>query len=352
MSLVFRTITAGMVGAVFLLTSCRNSTTQQVQQQYGKDTRHVAADTISSKIDMYSAHIRNNPLDAYAYWNRGKLEVLQKNFTRAERDFIETVKLDSTKDKYYNSLADAEFVLGKTRDAKNAFEKCISLNPSNTDALLKLGEIYFYVKKYKEAIDLADKALKVNVHLGKAYFMKGMIFLEVHDTAKAISSLQTAIEQSSAYFDAYIQLGLIYARKRNKLAVDYFNSALNIDPKSIEAYYDKGMFYQDNGDYINAASAYGQLLQIDSTYKFALYNMGFINYLDGKDYKKAIYYFSRAFKSDTTYTMALYARGNCYEEMGDLNNAYTDFAHALKQKPDFKEAQESYDEVKAKLRNP
>ncbi len=350
MNLTFRAVFAGLLGITLALTACKNSNSQQVQQQHGKDTSHVAADTISAKIEWYSAYIMGHPLDANAYWNRGKLEALQKKYTRAEKDFTETVKIDSTKDKYYNSLADAEFVLGHTRESKAAFEKCIVLNPANTDALLKLGEIYFYVKKYKDAIELTDKALRINVHLAKAYFMKGMIFLEVHDTTKAISSLQTAIEQNSSYFDADIQLGLIYSRKGSIHAVDYFNAALNADPHSVEPYYDKGMFYQTKGDYDNAINSYTQLLQLDSTYKFALYNLGFIYYLNGKDYKKGIYYFSKAIKSDTSYTMAYYARGNCYQEMNDLANAETDFAHAIKQRPDFVEAQASYKEVKAKLK--
>src|ERR1700722_11939260 len=348
MSLGFWIKFTGIAGIISLCFSCNNKSTS-VQQQHGKDTNRVAADTISPKVAALTSRIASNPSDADAYWSRGKLEVLQKNLQAAFTDLSKAVKIDSTKDTYYSSLADVDFVMGHTRESKAAFEKCISLNPSNTDALLKLGEIYFYVKKYKDAIELTDKALRVNVHLAKAYFMKGMIFLEVHDTAKAMSSLQTAIEQNSSYFDADIQLGLIYSRKGSVHAVDYFNAALNADPHSVEPYYDKGMFYQTKGDYDNAENSYTQLLQIDSTYKFALYNLGFIYYLNGKDYKKGIYYFSKAIKSDTNYTMAYYARGNCYQEMNDLANAETDFAHAVKQRPDFAEAQASYKEVKAKL---
>ncbi len=349
MSLGFWIKFTGIAGVLSLCFSCNNRSAS-VQQQHGKDTSRVAADTISPKVAALTSRIASNPTDADAYWNRGKLEMLQKNVQAAFNDFSRTVKIDSTKDSYYSSLADVDFVMGHTRESKAAFEKCIALNPANTDALLKLGEIYFYVKKYKESIELADKALKINAHLAKAYFMKAMIFVEVHDTTKAMSSLQTAIEQNSGYFDAYIQLGLIYSRKGNAHAVDYFNSAENINPNSIEPYYDKGMFYQAAGDYDNAIKSYTQLLQVDSTYKFALYNMGFISYINNKDYKRAIYYFSKALHSDSTYTMAYFARGTCYKEMNDFKDAQADLAIAVRQKPDFQEAQDSYKEVKAKLK--
>ncbi|MGP8214960.1 MAG: tetratricopeptide repeat protein [Bacteroidia bacterium] len=348
MSSVSRIIAAGLTGIVFFLSACKNENAK-VQQQHGKDTNHVAVDTIFPSIEKYTKRISSNPKDANAYWGRGKLEVSQKSFSQALADYEQAIQIDSNKDQYYYSLADLYFMIGRTRDSKTAFEKCISVNPGNTDALLKLGEIYFYVKKYKEAMDLADKALKADVHLARAYFMKGLLFLEIHDTTKALSSMQTAVEQNTQYFDAYIQLGLIYAHRHDAHAVDYFNAALNIAPQSLEPYYDKGMFYQSVSDYDNAVRIYNQLLQIDSTYKFALYNMGYIYYITGKDYNKAIYYFSKTVQSDTAYTMAYYARGNCYEEVNDLPSAAADFARALKQKPDFKEAEDSYKEVREKL---
>lgn len=350
MSLSVKLMVTFSIGAVMLLSSCKDGSKNSAEKQHTADTTKAAADTIPARIAEYTTRINSNPKDANALWNRGKLEVLQKNLQGAFTDLSKCVKLDSTKDGYYSSLADVEFMMGHTREAKDGFEKCISINPGNTTALLKLGEIYFYVRKYKESMELADKALKINVHLAKAYFMKGMIFLEVHDTAKAVSSLQTAIEQDSKYYDACIQLGLIYSRRGNSHAVDYFNAAQNINQQNVESYYDKAMFYQSGGDYDNAVKNYNQLLQIDSTYKYALYNMGYISYANSKDYKKAIYYFSRALKSDSLYTMAYFARGNCYEEVNDLKNAETDFAHAVKQKPEFTEAQQAYKEVKAKLK--
>jgi tetratricopeptide (TPR) repeat protein len=350
MRLVFRSLIPGLAGSLLFLSACRNNNNnKQVEQQHGKDTSHVAVDTISQKINSYSTRISSNALDADAYWNRGKLEVSQKNLPPALTDFTQAVKIDSTKDTYYASLADVDFIMGHTREAKAAFEKCISLNPYNIEALLKLGEIYFYVKKYKDAMDLSDRALKIDKHSAKAYFMKGLIFLEVHDTAKALSSIQTAVEQNSSYFDAYIQLGLVYSRRGNIHALDYFNAALNIDPHSVEPYYDKGMFYQQTQDYTNALETYQQLLQVDSTYKFALYNIGFI-YFNKPDYISAEKYFSKAIKSDSNYTMAYFALGKCYEQMNELQKAEDNFGHALKQNPDSKDFKDAYNEVKAKLK--
>ncbi len=348
MSTASRIFSIGLAG-ILLFAGCHNKATKQVQQQHGKDTTKAAVDTISPRIAALTSRIAGNIRDADAYWQRGKLEVLQRNANAALGDFTQAINIDSTKDTYYYNRADVYFTAGRTRDSKNDFEKCISLNPRNTDALLKLGEIYFYVRKYKESIDLIDRALKVNRYLAKGYFMKGMIFLEEKDTTKALSSMQTAVEQNTSYFDAYIELGLIYAHRFNPHAIDYYNAALNINPHSIEPYYDKGIFYQSVKDFDKAIECYNQLLQIDSTYKFALYNIGFIHFYKGDDYKVALNYFNKAIISDSSYTMAYYARGNCYEQLKDYKNALADYDHAIAQDAGFEEAKEARNDLKAKM---
>jgi tetratricopeptide (TPR) repeat protein len=349
MIVVFRSFLMLSCGA-FLITGCNHSNKEVQQNGQHKDSAaHAVVDTITPKLKTYSQRIASNPNDADAYWNRGKLEVLLKKPGAAVVDFAKALQLDSTKADYYYNLADMDFIGGHTREAKDLFEKCVKINPKYVEALLKLGEIYFYVKKYADAIDYIDKALKVNHYSGKAYFMKGMIFLEKGDTAKAVSSMQTAVEQDSKYFDAYIQLGLLFAHKGNVRALDYYNDAINIQPNNVEPYYDKGMFYQSVNDFDNAIKTYTQLLTIDSTYKFALYNMGVIYYVGNKDYKKALGYFDKAVRSDTSYAMAYYGRANCYKQLEQYSYALLDYSHVLYLKPNLQEAKDEYMEVKKKL---
>ncbi|HXB11764.1 MAG TPA: tetratricopeptide repeat protein [Bacteroidia bacterium] len=339
-----------LIGGFILLSACRNGTNQAQQTVQRKDSATVkTVDTITPKINLLSQRIAADPKDHNSYWMRGVMENAQKKYGPALSDYEQAIKLDSTKAVYYYSLADVDFTIGHTRDAKDAFEKCISLDPKNTDALLRLAELYFYVKKYPEAFDYVNRTLKVNKYLGKAYFLKGMIYLETKDTVKAISSMQTAVEQDTKYYDAYIQLGLLFTRKGNPLALDYFNDAINLRPNQIEAYYDKGMFYQLGQDYDNAIKTYREILQIDSTYKYVLYNLGFIYFTYNPDYKQSIVYFDKAIRKDSNYTMAYFGRGNCYEQLGQPERALLDYSHAVYLNPGFSAAQQSYKELKAKL---
>ncbi len=342
-----------LLGFGFLVSSCHTGNVKTNPTVTGADSASKHADTISAKINFYTGKLTANPKDADAYWNRGKLEALNKNLGPALGDLTKAVILDSTKAEYFFSLADVDFTTGHTHEARDAFEASIRLNPKNTEAMLKLAELYFYVKKYPEAIDLIDKAIKVNPYLAKEYFLKGMIFMEKHDTALAISSMKTAVEQDPKYFLAYIQLGVIFASKGSPLALNYYNIAIQIQPQNPEPYYDKGLFYQFGGDYDDALKAYSEIMQVDSIYqlpdtlrKHAFYNMGDIYFENKNDYAKSLDCFNQAIKSDTSYYMAYYGRANCYEKLNQIDNAMYDYAHSFNLNHSFREAAKSYKRLK------
>src|SRR5204863_8321405 len=136
--------------------------------------------------------------------------------------------------------------------AISSFEKSIALDPKNITAELKLAELFLLLKKYQQSLDHADNALRIDKTNAKAYFIKGFMFKETGDTARAISSFQTAVEQNPGYFDAYIQLGNLLTRKKNNLALNYYDHALQLNKDAPDALYGKAMYYQEN-DSVEAA---------------------------------------------------------------------------------------------------
>lgn len=307
----------------------------------GMNTAPTAADTLKSSVEYYTRRIKENPSDGDALWNLAKLELKMNKPAAAITEVKKAIKLDSTKAEYYSCIAEAYFLTGNVVDSKNTYHKCIQLNPNNTDNILKLAELHFDLKENAAAIEWINKAIRINPRLAKAYFLKGMIYLDItnKDTSKALSSFQTATEQDPEDFDAFIQLGLIYSDRHSPLALDYFNDAMNIHPRNVEPYYDKGMFYQRTGDFDNAIKSYNQLLEIDSLQKFALYNLGVL-YLSEEDYNKAAGLFSKVVAVDSTYYFAWYGLGTCDEHARNRNRALADYAHAVRIKPGFKEAEQ------------
>lgn len=322
----------------FLLQACNNTVE--------RDESSTTTDSTLKSIEELNRAILNRPNNSNLYYQRASLYFEKKDWEAATGDLQRSIKLDSSNAKSYILLGDVYFTNNKTSQTKSVLELCVKKNPRNTDALLKLAELHFYVRKYQESIGFIDKALKIDQYLAKAYFFKGLNFKEMGDTAKAISSMQTAVEQDQQHYNAFIELGLLHAAKKNPLAFQYYDNALRIKPKDINAMYNKAKLYQDMADYKMADSLYKKLLMYYPQNSNSLFNLGAIKLMEGKQQMEAIAYFDDAIRFDSTYFEAFYARGVCYTQLGDKQKAASDFKSALQINPSFTMALEAYNSLK------
>lgn len=292
-------------------------------------SKEAGVSKIPRGLDSLNNQIINDPNNANLYNLRAKYFFRNKDMGAASKDILKAITIDSTQSDFYLTLSDIFFAAGQSSKSKRSLEKALLIEPNNKEALTRMAELYLYVKDNKKSIEYLDKVLKVDINYSKAYFIKGMNFKEMGDTTKAISSFQTTIEQDPAYYNAYIQLGLLYEAKHNPLAIDYYNNALRIDPKSEEAMYNKGMFYQENNQLNKAIETYTKMLKVNPKNKFANYNLGYIHYEYLKVFKEAAQHFDRAIKCDSNYVEAIYMRGLSFEAMGDIQSAARDYNRAL-----------------------
>jgi tetratricopeptide (TPR) repeat protein len=327
--------------SILFFASCGNNN----KQEPVKNTDTSAAASVPEELKSINAEILSNSSSPDLYHKRAKYYLKNGLIEEGLADMTRVLNLDSTKCDYYLTLSDLYFSANKSGAARSAIEKCIKLDEKNVDGLLKLAELYLYVNKNDKSIEYINRVLKIDQYNAKAYFMKGMNYKDLKDTAKAISSMQTAVEQDQQYYNAYMQLGILNAAQYNKLAVDYYKNALRIQPKSSEAWYGLGKFYQDIGDWNNAIGTYTALLQFENN-KNALYNMGVIYLVGSKAYNKAVEYFTAAINADPKYTEAYYGRGVAYQTMGDKKKASIDFQSCIAINPQFQPAITALSKVK------
>src|ERR1043165_101908 len=163
-------------------------------------------------------------------------------------DINKAISIDSSKSDYYVTQANIHFATLNVPKSEESFLKAIEVDKKNIEPHLKPAELYLYLKKYKESIAESNAVIDIDRHRAKAYFLKGYVYAEAGDTTKAVNNYMTCVEEEPAYYDAFMQLGLIYSRRLKPLAVDYLNRALALHPKSTEALYARGLFYQESGD--------------------------------------------------------------------------------------------------------
>ncbi|MFN8154331.1 MAG: tetratricopeptide repeat protein [Bacteroidia bacterium] len=294
------------------------------------------------QIAEVSRKIGENPNNADLFHERAKLHMQRMDVANAMMDMQKVLSIDTTKADYFLTLADVHLGASKPGKSKAALEKCLSLDPKNKLAYEKLAELFFLVRQYKDALKNLDEVLKLDITNPKAYFMKGMCYRDLGDTTKALSSFQTAIEQKPDYYEPYLQEAMIYHARNNKLALQYYDGALRVNPKSIDALYGRGLWHQENErNYDLAIQDYTSAVQVSPKAARAHFALGYIHYQYLKVYDQAVKHYNDAIQADSTWPEAYYNRGLSYEAMGNIAAANQDYSKAMMLRPNYSNAQQA-----------
>ncbi|OFY37324.1 MAG: hypothetical protein A2275_08025 [Bacteroidetes bacterium RIFOXYA12_FULL_35_11] len=290
----------------------------------------------SLSVDEITTSLHEFPDDAALYFARAKKYSFSGSIDEAIADMNQAILKKNLKPEYFILLADLHLMKGQSGNSRDALEKCIKEFPSNTEVLLRLAQLHFYVKQYKKSFEYLNRVQEIDPTIAQTYFIRGLVLEEAGDTTNAIINFQISTEKNPDYYEAYIILGLRYADKKDSIALDYYRNALKIKPKSAEAYYNIGLFYQSIEKFNKAIVSYNELLEkADSTYKFALFNIGYIYMEYFKEYGKAIYYFQKANDADIKYFQASYNLGLCYERLKDYKKAKELYRYTLSVEPGY-----------------
>lgn len=326
---------------VIALSSCK-------QDKKTDNGQAVTLDTtpIGKQIAEISIKIGDDPKNPELLHQRARLHMQRMDVANAMIDMERVMSMDTTKADYFLTLADVHLAASKPGKSRAALLKCLSIDPKNKLAYEKLAELYFFVQQYKDALKNLDEVLKLDITNPKAYFMKGMCYRDMGDTTKALSSFQTAIEQKSDYYEPYLQLAMIYHARNNKLAVQYYDGALRVNPKSIDALYGRGLWYQENErNYDKAIQDYTSAVQVSPRAARAHFALGYIHYQYLKVYDQSVKHYNDAIAVDSTWAEAYLNRGLSYEAMGNIAAANKDYDKAMMLRPNYSNAQQASERV-------
>jgi len=320
-----------LVMFAFSMNACKNHSAKTIAEP---------KDELAGKFAELNKKIADDEKNAALYNQRAELYIQAEKLNDALADVNKSIAIDGKFAPVYLTLSDIYLLQGKPGNALEAIQKSISIDNKYAEAYLRLARLYLVMKDYEKTGDNIDKVLNLDPNNAKAYFLRGFGLEEKGDTVNAVKSYQKATVLDPQYFDAYIQLGSLYALKKSPLAAGYFNSALNVKPKSQETMYMLGMFYQENNQPDLALATYKKMISMDSANKLPYYNSGYVNLVYLKKFKEGADFFTKAVKLDPKYIEAYFNRGYCYELMGDISKARNDYEKALKITPNYPNAVE------------
>jgi tetratricopeptide (TPR) repeat protein len=141
----------------------------------------------------------------------------------------------------------------------------------------------------------------------------------IYQTKNIVAIASQAINSTFVY--ELIEKGnMSFNKSKYEEAVKWYDQALKIDPKSIDALNGKGLVFNKLGRYEEAITWFDKAIEIDPNFVYALNNKG-VTFANLGSYEEAITWFDKAIEIDPNFVDALYNKGGALAELGKYDEA-------------------------------
>ncbi|HNV44042.1 MAG: tetratricopeptide repeat protein [Spirochaetes bacterium] len=127
---------------------------------------------------------------------------------------------------------------GKWENAISYYQKALSIDKTNTEAIFSLGEAFYNRKQYKTALKFLSTALKTAPNSVDANYFAGLCYKELGELRTAITHLKKASMDKRLGLNATYSLGLIYfeLQQYNDAIETFRNAASFVEDKKSTTY--------------------------------------------------------------------------------------------------------------------
>ncbi|MCK4821489.1 tetratricopeptide repeat protein, partial [bacterium] len=184
------------------------------------------------------------------------------------------------------------------------------------------------IKEFKK-----DKDQHIIQTQAKQWFHRGLFFDNSQNYEKALWAYTKALELDPRYISAYHNRGNVW-REIGDFDRSYndFNKIIELDSNIIFAYIGRGNALSDKGKYLQAVQDYNSCLLINPNFAEAYHNRGYA-WMELKKYDKAISDFEKALQLKPQYTSVYIHRAIIWGKIGDYDRAISDETKAIQINP-------------------
>lgn len=218
----------------------------------------------------------------------------------------------------------------------------LSRYPDSIALRLKLSSFYESRGDISGALRVINSGIERDSLQPICWNRKASLLLSMQDTTGAIGSLLRSLTIAPDQTDILLELGFIYADRRDPAAIAVAERILapEGDPRfHAEAYYLKGIYLGNIGQYAEAIRSYDGAIRSSYTFTDAYIEKGILLFEQDK-ITEALAVFEKVLTVNNSLPDAYYWRGRCLESSGRKTAALEDFHRALSLDPNLKGALE------------
>jgi tetratricopeptide (TPR) repeat protein len=222
----------------------------------------------------------------------------------------------------------------ESKKAEQLFQNAIELNSSYANAWSGMGLALYYQKKYNDSIYYYNRSIGLDpLNSYAAWNNKGLVLVEINDIPEAIQAYEKAVKLNNLSA-IWINIGNAKSKMGQDSIGDY-NKAIEKNPKSSIAWYNKGLALDNQWNYDEAIRAYDNATYLDPTGLIgakAWYGKGYV--LEQKsDYDQAIWAFNKSIEIDPQFEKAWFNEGCALYMLKKYDKANQAYDKAIKLDP-------------------
>ncbi|MEP6741990.1 MAG: tetratricopeptide repeat protein [bacterium] len=192
----------------------------------------------------------------------------QNRFDEAVRIYASIISLSAGSPKNaalaQSKIGSAYMAQRKFANAVVAFQRSLSLNPTDAEAQNNLGEAFGELKQYARAIEAFTKAAGIDAALLRARYNQGVTYGRMGNARYAEFVFRNLMKSSPNYALAYDGLAVTLSRSgRAKEAIAYHEKAIALNPDDPSFYYNLAISYLILGNTEKALAQQEKLKAID-----------------------------------------------------------------------------------------
>ncbi|HUP80012.1 MAG TPA: tetratricopeptide repeat protein [Pirellula sp.] len=174
---------------------------------------------------------------------------------------------------------------GRYAEALQTFEQAKQTDPSNPDSYYNLASTYHRLgtsAKDQKMLDNAEaiynQALELSPNHVECHRALAVLLVETGRSDKAFTLLKRWAQRSPSVSDARVELAKLHQEfNQTKIAEQYLDEALAMDPNNAKAWAERGRLRENSGELMQAVQNYQQSIAINSLQPDLYQRIGALN---------------------------------------------------------------------------
>jgi tetratricopeptide (TPR) repeat protein len=261
---------------------------KQVRESFRDLNRAVRLDSLNASLWLLHAEVafinnrtrmskesfervlRLEPNNTDALFRIAELHFYVREYRKALESLDKAQKINENDPRFYFLRGIVYKDAGDTLKAIRSFLSVTDYNPDHYEAWLQLGLLHAE-RKNPLTIAYYDNALNINPQSLEALYAKAYFFQSIDSIPRAEAIYTQILQIDSIHKDALFNLGFLAYdyHKDYRLATTYFAKAIEYYPTFADAYYMRGLAFEELAEYKKSTRDYLATIQIDRNHKQA-----------------------------------------------------------------------------------